>query len=46
MPGPNDIVVINSGHTVSVGQDITVKRVQVEGGGELSLLGNYKVTTS
>lgn len=46
MPGPNDIVVINSGHTVSVGQDITVRRVQVEGGGELSLLGNYKITTS
>lgn len=46
MPGPADIVVINSGHTVSVGQDITVKRVQVEGNGELSLLGNYKITTS
>lgn len=46
MPGPNDIVVVNSGHTVSVGQDITVRRIQVEGGGELNLLGNYKVITS
>lgn len=46
MPGPNDIVVINSGHTVAVGQDITVRRIQVEGGGELNLLGNYKITTS
>lgn len=46
MPRPNDIVVINSGHTISVGQDITVKQIQVEGGGELSLMGNYKVTTS
>lgn len=46
MPGPNDIVVINSGHTVLLGQDITVKRIQVEGGGELNLLGNYKITTS
>ncbi|SEJ72447.1 Uncharacterized conserved protein, DUF1501 family [Dyadobacter sp. SG02] len=46
MPGPNDVVVINSGHTVSVGQDITAKSIQVEGNGELNLLGNYKVTTS
>ncbi|MET7253239.1 DUF1501 domain-containing protein [Dyadobacter fermentans] len=46
MPGPNDIVVINSGHTISVGQDITVKQVHVEGNGELNLLGNYKITTT
>lgn len=46
MPGPNDIVVINSGHTISVGQDITVRQVKVEGGGELNLLGNYKITTT
>ncbi|SDD88032.1 Uncharacterized conserved protein, DUF1501 family [Dyadobacter soli] len=46
MPGPKDIVVINSGHSISVGQDITAKSIQVEGNGELNLLGNYKVTTS
>jgi len=46
MPGPKDYVKINSGHTVSLGQNITVRNIQVDGGGELSLLGNYNVTTT
>ena len=46
MPGPNDYVKINAGHTVTLGQDITVKNIQVESGGVLSFLGNYKVSTT
>jgi uncharacterized protein (DUF1501 family) len=46
MPGPNDYVKINSGHVVNVGQNITVRNIQVDGGGELSFLGNYNITTT
>jgi uncharacterized protein (DUF1501 family) len=46
MPGPNDYVKINSGHVINVGQNITVRNIQVDGGGELSFLGNYNITTT
>ncbi|WP_229254212.1 DUF1501 domain-containing protein [Dyadobacter sp. NIV53] len=46
MPGPKDYVKINTGHTVQVGQNITVRNIQVEGGAELSFLGNYRIETT
>lgn len=46
VPAPTDYVRINSGHTVGLGQNITVRNIQVDGGAELKVLGNYVVTTT
>jgi uncharacterized protein (DUF1501 family) len=46
VPTSQDFIKINSGHNVTVGQHITVRDIQVVGGGELKFLGNYNVTTS
>ncbi|MCF2491102.1 DUF1501 domain-containing protein [Dyadobacter sp. CY347] len=46
MPGPGDYVKINSGHIVSLGENITVRNIHVEGNGELKLLPNVKVNTT
>jgi uncharacterized protein (DUF1501 family) len=45
MPGVKDLVRINPGHTVSLGQNVTVKNIEVSSGGELQFLGNYWVAT-
>jgi uncharacterized protein (DUF1501 family) len=46
MPGPKDYVKINPGHVVTLGQNITVRNVQIGAGAELSLLGNYVIKTT
>ena len=43
VPSARDIVQINSGHIVEVGQNITAKNVKVQAGGELKFLGDYGV---
>ena len=40
-PLSSEYVKINPGHTVTVGQDVTVKNIQLEG--NLNFTGNYKV---
>ncbi len=40
-PLSSEYVKINAGHTVTVGQDITVKNIRLEG--NLNFTGNYKV---
>jgi uncharacterized protein (DUF1501 family) len=45
-PGFTDYVKINSGHTVALGQNVEVKNVQIESGGELTLLGNFTISTT
>ncbi|MCE7070999.1 DUF1501 domain-containing protein [Dyadobacter sp. CY327] len=42
-PMTRDIVKVNAGHTVDVAQNIFVKNLTVEAGGELKFLGNYNV---
>lgn len=41
-PLSSEYVKINQGHTVTVGQDITVKNIMLQG--NLQFTGNYKVT--
>ncbi|WP_353718620.1 DUF1501 domain-containing protein [Dyadobacter sp. 676] len=45
-PGVADYVRVNPGHVVSIGQNITVRNIQVEGGGELNILGNFTINTT
>jgi uncharacterized protein (DUF1501 family) len=45
-PDMNDYVHINSGHTIDLGRNITVRNVQIAGGAELRLLGNYRINTT
>ncbi|MDR6808785.1 uncharacterized protein (DUF1501 family) [Dyadobacter sp. BE34] len=45
-PGVGDYVRVNPGHVVAVGQNITVRNIEVEGGGELNILGNYTINTT
>jgi uncharacterized protein (DUF1501 family) len=45
-PGTGDYVRVNTGHTVALGQNVTVRNIFVEGGGELNILGNYSVNTT
>lgn len=45
-PGAGDYVRVNPGHTVALGQNVTVRNIQVEGGGELNILGNFTVNTT
>ncbi len=45
-PGPGDYVKVNAGHVVALGQNITVRNIQVEGGAELNILGNYTINTT
>ncbi|CAG5071996.1 hypothetical protein DYBT9623_03936 [Dyadobacter sp. CECT 9623] len=44
VPSPKDIVQVNTGHNIEVGQNISVKNVKVKVGGELKFLGDYGVT--
>jgi uncharacterized protein (DUF1501 family) len=44
VPATNEQIRVNAGHVISVGQDITAKDIQVDGGGELKFLGNQNVT--
>ncbi|QRR03390.1 DUF1501 domain-containing protein [Dyadobacter sandarakinus] len=46
MPATSDYVRIKAGHIVDVGQDLTVRNIHVEKGGELRLLGNYNIVTT
>ena len=46
MPGPADYVKINPGHTIAIGQNISVRNIQVEGGGEIMLLGDFTINTT
>jgi uncharacterized protein (DUF1501 family) len=46
MPGPMDYVKVNPGHVVTLGQNITVRNIQIEAGAELSILGNYVIKTT
>lgn len=46
VPSANDMVQINAGHVIEVGQSITAKKIDVKAGGELKFLGNYTVTTA
>ncbi|MCF0042520.1 DUF1501 domain-containing protein [Dyadobacter fanqingshengii] len=43
VPSTRDIVRINSGHIVTVGQNILAKDLKVESGGEIRFLGDYTV---
>jgi uncharacterized protein (DUF1501 family) len=43
VPTSLDLVQINSGHIVEVGQNIVAKDLKVRAGGELKFLGNYSV---
>lgn len=43
VPSIRDIVRINSGHVIDVGQNVTARDVKVEVGGELNFLGDYNV---
>jgi uncharacterized protein (DUF1501 family) len=45
-PGAKDYVQINSGHIVSLGQNISVRNIKIEGGGELKVLGDYQIGTT
>ncbi|MGV3600071.1 MAG: DUF1501 domain-containing protein [Dyadobacter fermentans] len=45
-PGPKDHVIISAGHVITANQNLAVKNIQVESGGELLFTGNYTVTTS
>ncbi|REA62494.1 hypothetical protein DSL64_09605 [Dyadobacter luteus] len=45
-PGVNDYVKINNGHQINLGQNVTVKNIYVGSGAELSLMGNYKISTT
>ncbi|MBE9466660.1 DUF1501 domain-containing protein [Dyadobacter subterraneus] len=46
VPVSSAMVRINSGHTISVGQNIFAKEVKVEAGGKLQFLGDYSVNIS
>lgn len=46
VPATTETIVIKAGHVITVGQNITVKKITVEAGGELKFLGNYKVTVT
>ncbi len=43
VPTSKDIVQINTGHVVEVGQNIIAKNISVKAGGELKFLGDYNV---
>ncbi|MCF2504695.1 DUF1501 domain-containing protein [Dyadobacter sp. CY107] len=43
VPSIKDVVQVNAGHTVEVGQNISVKNVKVKLSGELKFLGDYSV---
>jgi uncharacterized protein (DUF1501 family) len=43
VPSALDLVQVNSGHIVEVGQNIIAKDLKVKNGGELKFLGNYSV---
>ncbi|WP_439559400.1 DUF1501 domain-containing protein [Dyadobacter sp.] len=43
VPSTKDIVHVNKGHVVEVGQNITAKNIEVKVGGELKFLGDYSV---
>ncbi len=43
IPTSKELIKINAGHIIEVGENITAKNIKVEGGGELKLLGNYNV---
>jgi uncharacterized protein (DUF1501 family) len=43
VPATRDVVRVNSGHIVEVGQNINAKDVKVLSGGELKFLGDYTV---
>ncbi|MCF0048475.1 DUF1501 domain-containing protein [Dyadobacter sp. LJ53] len=45
-PGPKDSVQINKGHTVLLGNNVSVKNVHVSSGGELEFTGNYSISTT
>jgi hypothetical protein len=45
-PGVADYVRVNPGHVVTIGQNITVRNIQVEGNGELNILGNFTINTT
>lgn len=44
VPAITDKVKINTGHIVEVGQNLTIKNLQING--EVKLLGNYVITTN
>ena len=44
VPSAKDIVKVNVGHVIEVGQNIVAKKVQVDG--ELKFLGDYSVSTT
>jgi uncharacterized protein (DUF1501 family) len=44
VPSRRDVVQVNTGHNIEVGQNISVKNVKVKVGGELKFLGDYGVT--
>lgn len=46
VPAATDYVRINSGHIVGLGQNVTVRNIQVDGGAELKVLGNYVINTT
>ena len=46
VPSIKDVVQINSGHVIDVGQNINVKNVNVKSGGELKFLGDFSVSTT
>jgi len=46
MPGIKDYVKINSGHTISLGQDVTLRNIEIDSGGELTILGNFNINTT
>ncbi|WP_026632556.1 DUF1501 domain-containing protein [Dyadobacter alkalitolerans] len=43
VPSSRDIVNVNSGHKVTVGQNIVAKDVKVQAGGEITFLGDYNI---
>jgi hypothetical protein len=45
-PAAGDYVRVNTGHTIALGQNVTVRNIFVEGGGELNILGNYSINTT
>jgi uncharacterized protein (DUF1501 family) len=43
IPTSGDLIKINSGHVVQVGQNISVRNIEVGSGAELKFMGNYAV---
>lgn len=46
VPTTYDLVQVNSGHVVEIGQNSTAKKVKVLSGGKIKFLGNYTVSTA